>query len=209
MKGALSISDLNKYLSEEAQIPIVTHQQYQIIHRNNHRSSKFERFVADVKNVNTLNGGYKFTMNNGKTIEAYFNGEIVVNGKHSNHIDYNTGITRISQNNSNILLEKLLLTAKAILENELPVSFKNIEVNVMDGTGNLYTALKMGLCQNFKLNNLEWTLHSLNSTHGQYIIELFNLVKRPISFSANDKTLYEIYQTRTKQETLNYINKNY
>ena len=201
------IEELNKSLCEEAQISIINHQQFKLMHYD--KGSKFERLVAHINYVTPLNDGYQIILDNGKVICAYFNGECTIGDKHANHIDFKSGHNRLVINNNSLVVEKLILTAKAVYDNALPVSFKGLCVNVKDGSGSIFTAMELGIQQNFRLNNLEWTLNSRNLVHGRYIKKLHKIVGKAIRFSANDLKLYQLLQLKNKVAVQNYVAENY
>ena len=57
MKGqALTISELNKTLTEEAQIETISFEEFKQLHKSN--GSKLDRMVASIKSVEPIADGY-------------------------------------------------------------------------------------------------------------------------------------------------------
>ena len=208
----LSIKQLNNTLADEAKIDVVTYNKFKIIDHS--KGTKFDRIIAASDYARKLPDGYELVLffNGGKkSIRVNYNGEISVNGseykfrqdKHSN------GHSRINHLNDSLLAERLIMVCKNIIDDEMPVSYRGIVCNVMDGTGAKNTADELGLPVNMKEENLEMTLKKRNLRHGSIIKKLVKITGKVYKFSANDKTLYDLIDVGTDEQIKEYMETHY
>lgn len=205
-----SISELNQSLCSDNQLQIVTLEEFKRLHKGNRNSTKFERFVASIKKVEDVGDGYRFTIDNGngtiKTLSALTNGLVTFNdGTFRYNLDTNKGHYRVNCNNNTILVEKLIGLGKLIIDDELPNSFRGLCVNVLDASGNPFTAQKLGIKVDLSLRNIEWTLNDWNFKHGRRVVKFFKETGHVYRISANDKEFAEAYQLKTNEEILEYV----
>jgi hypothetical protein len=198
----------------------VTLDQFKVIHQNNPYSTSYERFVADIKygrhifNKSTLIGYELYMEKNPKCISIYFDGSIYINHqKQSCARLCGDGHIRANYQNRSYIIERLILTAKAVMDNELPSQFpKGLVVNVLDGSGSYKTASKLNIKQDFRPENLEWTTNSRNIIHGKKIATMYNLGlvhDCPVRFSANDTKLLQLLDLKNNAAVRNYWIQNY
>lgn len=213
MKGqALTITELNNTLSQESKIQVIPFRQFKQLH--NGKGTKLEKMVASINNVVPTEDGYKININNyrggEKIIQIKEDGKVSINGSAFRElVDANSLHLRVNHNNNSIVIEKLMLICKCIVDDELPVSFRGLCVNVMDGSGNIMTADELGIKPDYRLENLEWTLTYRNSTHGNKIKALNKLTGHVYRYSANDDTLYQIFVTQSSDNIKKYLEANY
>lgn len=209
---AITISQLNLTLSEDVQIPVVTLQRFRELHKT--QGTKFEKMVADITYAKYITNGYEFGIRNynggQKVVQILYDGSVSINGSYFTKLyDYKTGHLRINHNNNSVVIEKMILTCEAIINDELPESFKGICVNCMQGDGNVFTADELGIVSDYSLNNLEWTLTWRNTVHGKYIKKVYGLAEGPCKYSANDYELYELLALKEDEKVKEYLKKNY
>lgn len=187
----LSIKNLNKTLPKGLKLKIVTFDNFKNIHSNT-SCSTLNGLIKRIDKVEKLTDGWKATLIDGSSLAVNYAGQFSKNGK-KYKTSYYDGRSRVLFNSYNASLypEKWIGICKAIYDNELPVSFDNITVNVMDGSGNIYTAHDLGIPYNIHEENLEWTTSARNSTHGNSIKKLFEYTGKVYRFSANDLHLYD------------------
>ena len=211
-QNVLSITQLNLTLSEEAQIQVVSFEDFKKLHKEH--GTKFERMIANIDYIKRIQNGYEFGIYNikgkHKKVEVFNNGTVSINDSWPDKLyDYASGHLRININNNSILVEKMILTCEAILNDELPSSFKNLCVNCKNGCGSVYTANALGLQSDYSLDNLEWTLSFRNLIHGRYIKKVYEVTNMPYKFSANDYKLFEILALNNDEEIKKYLEENY
>ena len=213
MKGqALTISELNKTLTEEAQIETISFEEFKQLHKSN--GSKLDRMVASIKSVEPIANGYKLIIKkyngNEKEIMILFNGKVSINGSAFKElVDTKSMHLRVNHNNNSIVVEKLIMICKCIIDNELPIRFKGLCVNVMDGSGSLTTADELGVKPDYNIENLEWTLNYRNLLHGKKIYGVYNLTEHVYRYSANDDALNQVWATQNSEEIKKYLEANY
>jgi len=213
MKGqALTITELNNTLKKEAQIETITFEEFKRLHKS--QGSKLDRMVASIKSVEPMEDGYELHIDNfndgEKVIKVRHNGKVSINGSsYRELVDNKSMHLRINHNNNSIVVEKLIMICKCIVDNELPIRFKGLCVNVMDGSGNIMTANELGIKPDYNIENLEWTLSYRNLIHGKKIYGLFKTTGHAYRYSANDELLNQIYVTRDEEQIKEYMNNNY
>lgn len=219
MRTFNTISNFNSTLSPDSQIPVVNLKQFKSYHLDNPQSTSYEKFVADIESAKHIISGYTvigYMLNmkkNPKCIEVYFDGSIYIN-----HINKscarlcNDGHIRANYQNRSYLIERLILTGKAVMRDELPIRFpKGLVVNVLDGSGSFNTAKKLGIDQDFRPENLEWTTNSRNIVHGKKINTMYKLglPEGPVRFSANDTELLDLLDLKDIDAVKKYWEQNY
>lgn len=74
----------------------------------------------------------------------------------------------------------------------MSTSYKDWDTNVMDGSGSVLTAFKLGIPVNYHPDNIEWCTRLENSVHGSMIIEMEKRTGHVYRYSANDVILRTI-----------------
>lgn len=213
MKGqALTIQELNNTLAEEAKIETITFEEFRKLHKS--QGSKLDRMVASINSVKHMEDGYELHIDNfkggEKVVKVRHNGKVSINGSSFRELVDNKSMhLRINHNNNSIVVEKLIMICKCIVDNELPIRFKGLCVNVCDGSGNIITANELGIKPDYSIENLEWTLNYRNLLHGRKIRGLYDLTGHVYRYSANDEALNQIYATKNEEQIKEYMNNNY
>lgn len=206
-----TIRELNKTLEVDARIPVTTVKQFKLLHKNT-PSSKIDGLVRRIESVEKLTDGYKISFDSGDTLAVRYDGAINKNGTgYKFNIDAHTGHNRIKvlNYNSSLYPEKIIGICDAVLKDCLPISFKGLVVNSMDGSGSFITADKLGIKPCFIPENLEWTTISRNSWHGTKILKIAEKVNAVYRFSANDQALIDAWDTKNKLWLKHYMLMNY
>lgn len=148
--------------------------------------------ISNIKEVNVFDNGITVTFNNDKKITALSNG-VIYKGKYvvGKKAKYDGGRARVVglgeyKLNTSIYSEFIWGIAACYLNDVFSESFDGLVVNVMDGTGNQWTAYKLGGIVNCHPSNLEWTTKERNSKHGQIIKKLMNNKCKAYKFSSWD-----------------------
>lgn len=207
----LSLKKLNETLERETKIKIISFEQFKKLHLGNEKSTKLDRAVAKIDMVIKCDQGYLVKFIDGNSWGVWYSGHMNKNGHTpTRNIDVATG--RIRQNNfgnianTSMYPEKLIGICNCILQDELPISFKGVVVNVCDGSGKDETAAELGIPYNIREYNLEWTLDDRNfHQHGRAIKKLKDITGHCYRFSANDKALYEALQLKNERWIRHYM----
>ncbi|MGB4093054.1 MAG: hypothetical protein WBK46_14125 [Ruminococcus flavefaciens] len=118
----------------------------------------------------------------GNMIKVYFDGhyeKFNCKGKLCSTGGFNTGISVYNDrpwltiNGIRISFERIILLANDIKNNRVAASYKDLEANVKDCTGNISTAIKFNRTPNFNIYNLEWCTKSQNVKHYHMINDIF------------------------------------
>lgn len=192
LKGTLE--DFNATCPEELRVKIVTFDQFKKLHKNtNGNKATFDTVVANIKEVKIIDGGYTVLFENGKKYSVWYNGQTQNGRGHKKAYNHNGRTRDVNIGgyniNSSTFPEKMIGICSAILNNELPESINNMTINVMDGSGNLLTAIELGVIPNLHEENLEWTTTEQNFIHGGHIKLLLKHTGHVYRFSANDDYL--------------------
>lgn len=186
--------------------------------RNNRNSTNStDSLVATIEKVHFGNNSMYIAFESGKTLELEFNGgykKYRVNGVLSAERNLNTeirierGHIQLNIEGNTLLLERLIAICYDIVNNEMPLSYKGWIANVMDGSGSVLTACKLGISPNYHPDNLEWCTYTANGLHGSMIMEMYRRTGHVYRFSANDSILRTIFLKNDNSELINYCNKN-
>ena len=211
----------NETLKKDAQKKIITFSEYKKLHSEEKTEKEvltYEATIASIESVEAVKCGYIIKFDFDKIVTVLFSGTIIIetggrttyggyepNGTSNKNID--KGHVRLNLNGQSFCIEKLIGICECILADELPETFSGLTVNVLDGTGNIYTAEWLGLKPNYSLDNLEWTLNLDNLTHGRMIKGMYKRTGRVYKFSANDEELIQVYQTKDNDALKEYCKK--
>jgi len=192
LKGTLEA--FNATRPEELRVKIVTFEQFKKLHKNiSSNKATFDNVVANIKEVKIIDDGYTILFENGNRYSVWYNGQTQNCNGHKKAFNHNGRTRDVNIGgyniNSSILPEKMIGICSAILNDELPETIENMTINVMDGSGNLFTAFELGVIPNLKEENLEWTTSEQNFIHGRHIKLLHKHTGHVYKFSANDDYL--------------------
>lgn len=211
----LGIKELNKTLERETRIKLVDFETFKKLHQGNEKSLKLDRAVAKIDIVIKCEKGYLIKFNDGTSCGVWYSGHMNKNGNNpTRNIDTNSGRVRINNfgniANTSMYPEKIIGICDCILRDELPITFKGLVVNVMDGSGTDEAAAELGIAYNLHEDNLEWTLNKRNMVyHGGAIRHLKEITGHVYRFSANDKALYEALELKNEAWIKHYMMMNY
>ncbi|MBR1591617.1 MAG: hypothetical protein IJ666_01215 [Ruminococcus sp.] len=172
-----------------------------------------QMMISEIKSAEINNNCAVVEFKSGSKIIAYYDGhyeKFNKNGKLQSTGGFGTtrGVhkhtVKLKVEGCEMHLERFILIACDVARNEIALSYKGWEANVMDGSASEKTAKYLGIPTNFKPDNLEWCLKSDNVFHGSMIKKLYEITNHVYRFSANDKMLKAIYQTRRKRAINNY-----
>lgn len=207
LKGTLA--DFNATCPEELRIKIVTFDQFRKLHKNmTSNKATFDNVVANIKEVKIIDGGYNVLFENGKKYSVWYNGQ-TKNGRGHKKAYNDNGRTRDVHIggyniNSSVFPERMIGICSAILNDELPETIDNMTINVMDGSGNIFTAMDLGVLPNLHEENLEWTTSEQNFIHGGHIKLLFKHTGHVYRFSANDDYLSKALSLGKTKEIIDH-----
>ena len=202
----LTAREFNSCLCPEARTQIVDFKTFKKWHTRT-KSASIECFFSQIERVTQCKDHITARFTSGTVIKAYFggyyesidpNGKIIVKGDSkskcidSNHI-------RIFVKGGSVPLELFIAVCSDIMRNEMPLSYKGWTANVMDGSGSVDNAKRLGICPNFHPDNIEWCLYADGNTHEGMARLIFHLTKRVYRFSANDRKLREVAQTASPE----------
>ena len=216
----LDLNELNSNLLTK--INIITLEEFKKLHKKAAKGS-VDNFVANIiEKIEYTGNGYKIYDVDGKTLELRYDGSFSKNGrKFSKQIktDISTStfeITAIRPRivseyfNSSRTFEYWIGLCSAYLANELPETFDcKLEVNVMDHSGNLVTAEKLGIPFDIHEYNLEWCLHDENKSMGKSFKKISKIVGGVYRLSAMDYKLKQLYQLKKYDDLKKHITSNY
>lgn len=224
IKSFGSLRDLNTTLGKECQIQIVSVEQFKKLNKNSTNITDwmichFEEVRAErIENdeiefiVRTSNNGEYHVTTDGRAWLIQNSGR-----KHNFKSTDKIGRVRIQGgltiNNTTVYAERLLGLCCSYILDEMPSTFSNLDlqVNVLDLSGNKNTAHELGIKQwNFIPSNLEWTTRYRNTLHAHVVLRLYkelNLKNMVTKISAN--TVYEVsnyMSTHTLEESIKKFN---
>lgn len=207
----LNIKELNKTLTKENRLRIVSREKFLELNKNS--TTKNDMLVCQFKEVEKLEDGYKVTLKSGQSLAVKYSGEFSKNGapfKMNFMISGSTYRPRVNWIlNTSIYPERLIGLAKCWYDNRLPESFSGLEVNVKDSSGSKYSADFLGIPMNFEEENLEWTLDSRNKYMGRKFKDLFAIMGKAYRVSANDEALVEALTLKNNAWIKHYVMRNY
>lgn len=186
-----------------------------------------DKFIASIATVERLEDGYSITMEDGHNLRVRSDGQFSKDNKewtysYQNNTSisrYDTDSIRVSVKrprvvnfggyNSSLYIEKVYGICEQWLSGVLPKTFKNWQVNVMDGSGNLVTCEKLGIKYNISVDNIEWCLQSENSWFGRKIEYIAKVTGGVYRFSCMDAYLKQLIQLKNRYKIKEYLDSNY
>ncbi len=208
----------NETLSPEAQTKIVDFKAFKKFHKERNDKFNLEKMVAYIEKVTLYNDCVIAYFESGSAIRVGFNGtyeKYNCKQRLSSTGGVGTGVgidkkghIKISVNGIQMYLERFIILCLDVANNELALSYKGWTSNVKDGSGSIYTAKKLGIPVNFCPGNLEWCLCGDNAVHGHMIQGMKYKTGHVYRFSANNRTLREIYCTKSDAELKKYCDAN-
>lgn len=106
---------------------------------------------------------------------------------------------------TSVSYERLMMIADGVYRDCLPDNLKGLQCNVMDCTGNPYTAELFKAKQCFEPSNLEWVFGQEHGTHYNMVMRIFNITGKLWRISARDRYLYELTQNGTTTDISQYL----
>ena len=184
---------------------------------NANSDNGIDALVASIERVYQDNNCMYIEFDNGKTLELDFNGgykKYRRDGIMSNECSIDTemrlenGHIQLRIEGRTILIERLVAICHDIIQNRMPTSYKGLVANVMDGSGSVLTASKLGIPVNYHPDNIEWCTRQENSVHGSMIIEMEKRTGHVYRYSANDRILRNIFLKHDNVKLRNYCQSN-
>ena len=176
-------------------------------------TNNIQWFLLKVDHVERFEDHVEVFFKNKRKINAFFDGhyekyDINGNKRSTGGVGTPRGIdngrVKISIDGMNILLERLILIACDIHADKVAVSYKGLEANVLDGSGNVDTAERLMIKPNFSPDNLEWCLKSDNVRHSHMIKKLLKKTGIVYRFSALDNSLVFLVQRGNNNQIKHY-----
>ncbi|MDE6501880.1 MAG: hypothetical protein K2L10_07315 [Ruminococcus sp.] len=202
--------------TSKAPKPIVCFNCFKALNANSNNG--IDALVASISSVVYQgNNSMYIVFNTGKSIELDFNGGYTKyrrNGTVANQCSISTemrlenGHIQLKIEDKTILMERLVAICHDIINDKMPTSYKDWVANVMDGSGSVLTASKLGIPVNYHPDNIEWCTRPENSVHGSMIIEMEKRTGHVYRYSANDRILRNIFLKNDNVELRNYCQNN-
>ena len=202
---------LNKVLGKQ----IVNFEVFKILNRNNNNG--INALVASIKRVYQGENSMYIEFESGRALELDFNGGYTKynrHGKVASKCSINTGIRlveghiQLKVEGRTILIERLMAICRDIINDKMPTSYEGLLANVMDGSGSVFTASKLGIPVNYHPDNIEWCETSENSVHGSMIMNMKKITGHVYRYSADDVILRIIFSKNDNDELRNYCQNN-
>ena len=213
IKVGMGAEDFNNTLPISAQVNIVSLSVFKALMDSFQLPNKTQRFIMKIESVKLFKDHIEIFFNHGSKVKAFFNGQYQkydVNGnlRSTGGIGTTRGVhkgrVKLKIEGIEMYLERLILIGCDIANGEVAISYKGWEANVMDGSGNRETAEKLGIKQNYSPENLEWCLKHDNAVHGNMIKKLSKITGKVYRFSANDRNLTALYQSKQNRKLCQY-----
>ncbi|MDE6426038.1 MAG: hypothetical protein K2K89_07875 [Ruminococcus sp.] len=188
---------------------------FKILNRNNNNG--INALVASIKRVYQGENSMYIEFESGRALELDFNGGYTKynrNGKVASKCSINTGIRlveghiQLKVEGRTILIERLMAICRDIINDKMPTSYEGLLANVMDGSGSVFTASKLGIPVNYHPDNIEWCETSENSVHGSMIMNMKKITGHVYRYSADDVILRIIFSKNDNDELRNYCQSN-
>lgn len=114
------------------------------------------------------------------------------------------GHIQLKIDKNTILFERMIAICYDITQNKMPDSYKDWVANVMDGSGSVLTAAKLGIPVNYHPDNIEWCSRKENGVHGYMIMEMYKRTGCVYRYSANDRILRYIFSKCSNMNLIYY-----
>lgn len=193
--------------------------------KRQYKLGSIENMVRQIKEVLVHPDGFEAILFNGSSLYVRVDGSYSKNGagfvlneqiefKYSRSLNDLVLKTQRPRSNNfggyncSLYTEKFFGICEQWLSGYLPSSFKGLQVNVKDCSGNIITAEKLGIQYNMSLSNLEWCLEEDNRWAGRKALYFKKLTGKAWRFSCNDELLYQKSQTGTVDEIIDYLENN-
>lgn len=147
-----------------------------------------------------FNGGYKKYRSDGKLASQRSLGT---------KMRLKDGHIQLKIEGRTIFMERLVAICKDIINDSMPLSYADLVANVMDGSGSVFTASKLGIPVNYAPDNIEWCSRQENGVHGSMIMEMYKRTGCVYRYSANDRILQYIFLNRSNARLINYCQKKF
>lgn len=211
----LTTREFNNSLSAEARTRIVDFKTFK--ERCKKADFGIDRFFAQVKKVKPDRNYILAEFDSGAIIKGYFSGyfeKISKDGRILSGGDEVTGKClddchiRIMLNKGSITLEMFIAVCWDIARNEMPISYKGWSATVLDGSGVVSDTNIGRIKRIYHPENIEWSLYADSLVHDKIALFLSRAVNRRYWFSANNRKLLEVFQTKSPKVFLDYCEKN-
>ena len=198
--------EFNKTLCAKAQTNLVDFETFKRVNLKK-KASTVEGLLARISKVEKITDGYKTTItySNGEDVVTVKNdGTFFINNKNKKACNTDAGHIRLAINNVSFIAERWMAMMTDITNNKMPLSYRGWTCNVMDCSGNIYTAKRLGIKVNISPDNLEWCLKSFQLPHYKVVEKVWRHTGKNITLSAFDDAI-EISQTKPIGELLAYL----
>ena len=167
--------------------------------------NKFDKFLSNVTKAYTDHEKAVYEVNGIEKYRIYFDGstQTYMGNRWSSRLKHfksakdhhcTLNIT-VGMYQLGVTVERLIKVAHAVETDSLPYELHHLSVNVMDLSGNESTANKLGVNQDFSLDNLEWTPKEINLAHPKTVLKIKELTGKLYRIPANDLKLPQIVTT--------------
>jgi len=216
----ISIKELNSSMITD--VKSLSREEFKKLHQNA-KPGTVDNFVANIiDKIEYKESGYKIYDVNGHTLEIRYDGSYSKDDKKfkyqltESYSKKDGSLLSVRPRivsryfNSSRTLESWIGLCCAYLADDLPETFDcALEINVMDGCGNMVTAQHLGIDYDLHEYNLEWCLKSENIGMGRIIKKIAKVTGGVYRFSAMDSKIKELYQLKKYKELKAYLDKNY
>ena len=192
MNNIIRLNNEMKDTCKELGYKTVSFNEFKKIHMD--ESSGRDMAICHITKMERLQNGVIFTFDTGETVTALYDGAVFKNNKKSSYMQGRQRVNNIGGYNANssTLAEFIIALQSCFIFDTFPATFKNVVVNVLDGSANEETSDKLGCKIDCSLENIEWTTMSRNSRHGQIVKKLRKNNCISYKFSSWDDQLLNI-----------------
>lgn len=196
-------------------INIISFNLFKQLNRNSNNG--IDALVASIYRVYQGNDCMYIEFETGRALELDFNGGYTKykrNGTVASKCSIDKemrlekGHIQLKIEDRTILLERLIAICHDIINNTMPTSYSDLVANVMDGSGSVLTASKLGIPVNYHPDNIEWCTRPANGVHGSMIKKMQEKTGHVYRFSANDVILRIIFLNNNINTLKNYCQNN-
>lgn len=172
------LEQLNSRLPNTSKISIMRFSDIKDYLMNYPTLDNIQRLLLNIEGAKCFTDHVEIKFINGRVFKAFYDGHYEkydINGILRSKGGYGTskgihnGRIKPKVDYIHIYLEKLILLACDIADDKVAISYKGLEANVLDGSGNIDTAERLMIKPNFSPYNLEWCFKSENVSHSHMI----------------------------------------
>lgn len=202
----MNTKEFNRTLCDKAQTNLVDFETFKRVNLNK-KASTVEGLLARISKVEKTTDGYvtTITYSNGEDVVTVKNdGTFFINNRNKESVKTDSGHIRLAINNVSFIAERWMAMMNDIEADCMPISYKGWTCNVMDCSGNIYTARRLGIKVNISPDNLEWCLKSFQLPHYKVVEKVWKHTGKNIALSAFDDAV-QISQTKSIEELIKYL----